>query len=1075
MLYKNDLINKIYRTINKKQMNYISQTHNAVAAILQRADHDKIVFPTWKLMIKDEEYETLKLELKNAYALDVLESYSLECAIYFAEWWKREFKGGKPKIENVANSLGITDYHLFFKVAREVLEVNKIRIIRTAKNKQPFRTLLLQGGLPLSAIYENHTKYSEFLKHLLKECLINDIETYKDIPTHCIQCLPDSFQNDEIYDLSLAVVKAIISGDSSRLPFNDSDTKARRIKEALEHEYKYCMKDKVKSHKIGELDWSLEINDSKLRLYFVYMASKQIACSKFKGLDVENTNEVRIMVNNRCLAKYKKHQEYNDLNDYTEYFILTDRNSEVQYQDNFDYIDIRAVDDKGMSIVISLPNSTPPDFDYPQTFQHAFDNVYKQLDKPCGNTSIIIYKEPWSIVNGEIQHSFNFLDGVMLHGAYFKCDIELKHTEEDRVVEFSNKHSSYTVNFPDAFVPWVLKSNFKVIDRMPSIVVYSKDSEIVQASNYTCYFKDCNSSDWKEINRYSHLHTGPVTIKVCLADQTEVYEKFFFIGELNYTLEELEINTGIINWNNTFSKITPNPTPDLEFKLLKNSMWELSSYVMNKRYPYKCSFIIKNMKGRDLLLTVPSPFKGTHLVNSQGISVVENEDIPLDMLYKYRLVMHGHYSNTVCFSHESVTGVEFEHEIHEGFTCLSDFQDSIDRLLTLYGFRFKDTGSVVLRFKNIDRLYKYKIRLSTKRIEQSSSRSFKVRHNKELDVESSLSSQLSQFQNLFLETFEDAKSQGNIIYGCDSDIFSDSTEVFELVKKEQNEYCIPESIKATRVTLFSHNNEEYRIIPRTFVLDESLERSIGFTQGKKLLKEKLLDCSIESKAWSLAYEYFEIATVHEIPYSTFSLLSVIASDETLFARLVIEMILRKIDDPTYLQRYCLEYGIMVHWITPEAWRTILVDKLGYFSPELIGEIKFYIEPELSRKYSDYIFHHYYNSIIPDEKLSAINGSFSPKSMNAYRGQIYGKQENNADLPKQKIPLRKKYWDNISLRVETETMIRSPLYVAETLCGVQSFWEWMEKNYTLRRVLLFHNVYFNNLYTEILYNGLIVNQ
>ena len=60
--------------------------------------------PVWKYTISDIEFNHLKESFK------IVERFShldpKDCAIYYAEWWKRIFNGGYPSKDEVYNSLG---------------------------------------------------------------------------------------------------------------------------------------------------------------------------------------------------------------------------------------------------------------------------------------------------------------------------------------------------------------------------------------------------------------------------------------------------------------------------------------------------------------------------------------------------------------------------------------------------------------------------------------------------------------------------------------------------------------------------------------------------------------------------------------------------------------------------------------------------------------------------------------------------------------------------------------------------------------------------------------------------------
>lgn len=118
-------------------------------------------YPFYKLQMTSQEYELLQLLLKNAAKEGNLDSYGLEAAAFFAEWWKRDYKGGLPTIENVAASLEITEKTLaeqLFKSAKKALvKLNYDDFLKEDTEKGYFRKLLFLGGIP-SAFINNNDK-----------------------------------------------------------------------------------------------------------------------------------------------------------------------------------------------------------------------------------------------------------------------------------------------------------------------------------------------------------------------------------------------------------------------------------------------------------------------------------------------------------------------------------------------------------------------------------------------------------------------------------------------------------------------------------------------------------------------------------------------------------------------------------------------------------------------------------------------------------------------------------------------------------------------------------------------------
>ena len=166
--------------------------------------------PLWKYMFNDDDFEKLLEELKFARPLSI---DPRDVTMYYAEWWKKNYNGGTPSKLEIFNSLnGNVRYNFnqedFFKLAVTGARMLGIKWI-TRQNTLYFRTLLLQGGLPLSHISENQGKYLNFLIAVLEE----QPETIEDFifKPHITGLLPLASQNKDIYENCFEIVKSFLN------------------------------------------------------------------------------------------------------------------------------------------------------------------------------------------------------------------------------------------------------------------------------------------------------------------------------------------------------------------------------------------------------------------------------------------------------------------------------------------------------------------------------------------------------------------------------------------------------------------------------------------------------------------------------------------------------------------------------------------------------------------------------------------------------------------------------------------------------------------------------------------------
>lgn len=119
----------------------------------------------WQYHLSENDFKELKSSIANTQSFHSLDSRDI--ALYYAEWWKREYNGGYPSKLDIYNSIPFTkryfDDHDLYMLARRGILLLSIPWIQDDRTYY-FRTLLNQGGLPLKHVKENEGAYKNFLK-----------------------------------------------------------------------------------------------------------------------------------------------------------------------------------------------------------------------------------------------------------------------------------------------------------------------------------------------------------------------------------------------------------------------------------------------------------------------------------------------------------------------------------------------------------------------------------------------------------------------------------------------------------------------------------------------------------------------------------------------------------------------------------------------------------------------------------------------------------------------------------------------------------------------------------------------
>ncbi len=117
----------------------------------------------WMLKLNSEEYDELRVALQDGHTLCSFHGLEKEAALYYAEWWRREFNGGYAEPEDVYKSISedVHNARSFYDAAVQGLQTLNLSVVITRglqreRNNYKF-TLFYHGGLPMNYI-ENEVK-----------------------------------------------------------------------------------------------------------------------------------------------------------------------------------------------------------------------------------------------------------------------------------------------------------------------------------------------------------------------------------------------------------------------------------------------------------------------------------------------------------------------------------------------------------------------------------------------------------------------------------------------------------------------------------------------------------------------------------------------------------------------------------------------------------------------------------------------------------------------------------------------------------------------------------------------------
>ncbi len=188
----------------------------------------KTCLPLWKLRLKDDEFEELRNQLKTRAEIktfssnrgNAFSSVRKEAALYYAEWWRRVFNGGRFGHNDICISL-LGDDSLsddLFRAAKTGARYLGIETatIRTGNREAEYalRPILYQGGLPMNWINNEISNPNSSWVRFIKALVWNE-QNFSEI-----QSLGVIAQQDQsIKDFCEQLRKAVDEKEPDLLPF----------------------------------------------------------------------------------------------------------------------------------------------------------------------------------------------------------------------------------------------------------------------------------------------------------------------------------------------------------------------------------------------------------------------------------------------------------------------------------------------------------------------------------------------------------------------------------------------------------------------------------------------------------------------------------------------------------------------------------------------------------------------------------------------------------------------------------------------------------------------------------------
>jgi hypothetical protein len=854
--------------------------------------------PLWGYFLTDQDFEDLQKELSNArpYTLD-----ARDASLYYAEWWKRNYNGGIPNKERIFNSLegnikhnfSINDFYRIAKKGGQILGFKWI----VKQNTLRFKTLLLQGGLPLTHIAANQGKYLNFLLSVLEE-QPESIEDFIFQP-HIINYLPKSSQNDIVYENCFEIVRSILNEENIYDKLLNSNSSLKIISGQLKIRANKLER-KVRLAKPKNY-WLLQKNDDEVSIRLTLGLASNYTNESLKnilGFDIKES-EYQFYLNDQLICKFSKLISGNYKTDW-----YKQQNHQWDGDDNLPnaYIITNEKKIEVKDFIQTMPSLYEP------TLWSKFSENEWRLIKGSGSvdkSAALLMPLPW-YSQCETQ-KIRLIDEGM-HWLEFEGEMQIKCDDEKRKYYSDVESFDWTIESENP--SWIVRSNMPVIRRNLSIHLFDTRNNKIPNNKYQIWIRPHTAGAiWQKIAEINNFPLGCIDVKI---------EKEGLIAyDLVYSIGNLSIDTMGAAIHKATVEVKRLSTLDLRFA--ESPVLEISKnanqFLLNvKADQFKIPTIIKGSLGlgtqRKLFFQMTTPFQGMALVDKEGNIINENENISFKSLYGLRVLSTPGKETVLRFKNKVNSEVKISKVINEAFQPLTAYIDEIERLYYL---------SDAMDYRN-------KVCLELR--EGQEQKSYEISgFSHTLDVEQAEESILSLYNS------EDTLDLFAVpVSGSDIDV----TPIPLL--RESEHYKIPFHESTNQWIIISQKKSGNQLMPR-FV--NTNPNYIGLEKNERIQSyaEQFLEDSFENGIWIQLLSLFNICSKngYDIPFSTFDQFRALSLDSKIAAKAFLFLSVNQVDREIFLQKDIPEMekdlGICFHWIKREDWRSALNEICDFFKIE----------------------------------------------------------------------------------------------------------------------------------------------
>jgi len=972
----------------------------------------------WKYHMDEVGFSQLKKHLIETKSLNNIDPR--DCTLYYAEWWKRCYNGGFPSKRDVFSS--ISNNHFFnedefYKYARKGATLLGIPWIRS-QNTLYFKTMLLQGGLPIKHIANYKGAYKKFLL----EILILNPKTIDDFAfdSKITSLLPLSSRNDEIYECCLSVVRAIINEDSSYLFLLDNNEELKEISNELRVKKQSLHFNRKKTK--FKTNWVFEPGKEKIRLYLGIAENLdamdfEMFFSKHES-DIQLDYEYKLFFNDLVLCKFIKRAN----NTFRTSWI---NQGEILWDETKQFPELRLHSCTGIQYDCKHLISHLPSLDKP-TLWTKYSEMQWLLEKGCHTShgeANVLYPSNYHVASQNSNTDITIC-GKLLQWVPFNDSIVLLSATDS--YNFKTNCSKIDWQIADEKPKWMLRTNLPVVRRRPSVFVYDENNNLIH--NPSIKWRQNKINLWNDWT--GSIPEGLVEIQIQVGNILET-DEIFNIGALELSVNSTNLHQAevVLSNNSFFCYINESPLVEIE----KVNTTKIKFRLKNKTsIPSSIQASIKvSTQSKSLHFEILPPFKGVEILDNNQNIVADNVSFNLNNLQGYRLM--SNQSNLVVNMHNTrIKGIIISEKLVDNFISLRAFEDKINQL-----YRLSDTmdneAEIVLEI------------VEERNQRQTRLKQFKIkRYNQQIDWS------LDKQNNLVITT----KNTGIELYGIPLDCPNAQLNLYDLESKDgccflKNDNGLENFI------IFSGKESSDKVQPAFISLNPNSELTSPEDRIERviILKNNLLTAKHEDDIWQRLLSYYKICQNHDLQYSTFDILRTLGFSSELAAKAFVFFLCY--NDTQYFAEDAStkmehDLGFSFHWINKNHWKNAMEWMHCISDPRLVALVVSGIKSYFDSLHPMNHFGTISNYVLQDINPPIQNGFHVNGKISELRSFLGDKVL--SQLP-QKCPIIPESFKDIipvnDTTYNVKLLLKSPISVALSIAGKDENL-WSKENEYIRR-------------------------